>query len=479
MVLTLGIDVGTQGTKVIAYDCDDGRQICQASVKYGIMETTVPERAEQEPQVWVDACFSAITQVLKSVDPKDVKAVAVSGQQHGLVPLDSDGRVIRPAKLWCDVESAKEANELSKKLGWTIVPGFTAPKILWLKHNEPENYAQMERVLLPHDYINYVLTGEYAMECGDASGTGLLGADRNWDVKALHAIDEKLANMLPRLIGPGDAVGTLLGDVASALGLSDDVVVGPGSGDNMMSALGAGAVTEGVVVLSLGTSGTLFGCSSTPFLDPSGCVAPFCDATGNWLPLLCTMSCTGALEEVRECFQSTHQELTKLAEKESPGCDGVNFLPYLSGERTPNWPHSSGSILGLSPGSMRPGLLYRAAMEGATFTLLAGLRRMQEMGFKPQELRVVGGGSKNELWRRIIADAFQIPLVFPKEPESAALGAALQAGAIYHKIPTDEFVRQQGVPLEDTVLVPNPEVKDLYNNAFERHCRLGSSLFEN
>lgn len=477
MVLTLGIDVGTQGTKAIVYDDQLRRKISSVSVPYGILPSKIANRKEQHPSTWVDACFSGVKSALKGLDAKCVKAVSVSGQQHGMVTLDELGNVVRPAKLWCDVESDEEARVLSQMLGWTLVPALTATKLLWMKNQEPENFARTKHVLLPHDYMNFVLTGEYAMECGDASGTGFLNADRGWDENAMRLVDDRIPEMFPPLLGPGDLVGNLLPSVAEGLGLNGDVVVGPGSGDNMMSALGAGAVVDGVVVLSLGTSGTIFGCSSTRSWDTSGSVAPFCDATGRWLPLLCTMSCTGALEEVRSGYGMSHTELTELASAENAGCDGVNFLPYLTGERTPNWPKSSGAILGLRPGQSRPGLIYRAAMEGATFTLLAGLKRMQATGFVAKELRVVGGGSKNPLWRRVVADAFQLPLRFPKEPESAALGAALQAGAVFGEKDIREYVLEQEVELEPDIVEPNPEMKELYDAAFEQHCDLGNLLY--
>lgn len=478
MALLLGIDVGTQATKVVAYDEKLRRVVASASQPYPVLPSDVPTRKEQHPHTWVQATFSSIKSLLTHVDPQRVKALSVSGQQHGLVALDARNQVVRPAKLWCDLESAEEASELSKAYGWTLVPGFTASKLLWLKRNEPDNFAATSRVLLPHDYLNFVLTGAAVMECGDASGTGFLSAERGWDVDAMRVIDPRLPDMFPEIVSPGEVIGVLLPEVAADLGLGEGVVVGPGSGDNMMSALGAGAVTEGVAVLSLGTSGTIFGCSSTRVFDASGGVAAFCDATGMWLPLLCVMSCTGALEEVREGFGMTHEELTELAWKEPPGCDGVTFLPYFSGERTPNWPHATGAVLGLKGGSMRPGLIYRAALEGTAFTLLAGLKKMEAVGFQAKEFRVVGGGSKNKLWRRIMADAFQLPLKFPVEAESAALGAALQAGAVFHARNIREYISEHSLGLEHEVVTPVPEMHTLYIEAFQRFSDHGKLLFD-
>jgi len=316
------------------------------------------------------------------------------------------------------------------------------------------------------------------MECGDASGIGALDIyNRVFDKKTLQLVDKDLEPKLPSLIGPNTVLGKLKSELGDQLGFTREVLVSPGSGDNMMSALGAGAVSDGVLIVSLGTSGTLFGCSDKPIFDKDGIVCPFCDATGRWLPLVCTMSCTGALEEVKKSFNLSHEELTSLAEKEPIGCHGVNFLPYLKGERTPNWPLATGVIYGLGPGSLRPGLLYRAAIEGATFTLLNGLKSMEKLGMTAKELRVVGGGSKNPLWRRIIADAFQMLLKFPLEPESAALGAALQAGATWRGKDVAEYVLQQTVPISEETMLPDVSQALAYQKAYERHVELGTLLF--
>lgn len=389
--------------------------------------------------------------------------------------------MLRDAKLWCDTESSAEAAHLSAALGWTLVPSFTATKLLWLQRREPHVYSSAAHVMLPHDYVNYVLTGRMVMESGDASGTGLFDVvSRSWDQRAIDAVDAsgRLRAMLPPLVGPDEAVGTLRWEVADELGLSPDVVVAPGSGDNACSALGAGVSRSGQMVISLGTSGTLFGKSATPILDASGAVCPFCDATGAWLPLVCTLNCTVPAQEVRELYGLDHAAITALAQEEPIGCDGVTYLPFLAGERTPNWPHATGSVLGLRPGSLaRPGLLYRAAIEGATFSLLAGLRRMEALGLRPSELRAVGGGSRNPLWRQVIADAFQLPVRLPLEAESAAFGAALQAGAVHSKASVADFVSDHQPPLAEEVVLPRPGVRDAYRQAFERHVNMGQLLF--
>jgi len=256
------------------------------------------------------------------------------------------------------------------------------------------------------------------------------------------------------------------------------------------SALGCGCVEPGMVVLSLGTSGTIFGISLSPVDTTISGIEPFCDATGHHLPLVCKMSCTGVLQAVLDHWCSgidSHEEASLLAEKEPPGCHGLIFLPFLGGERSPNWPNSTGSLLGLNQENMSflmtsPGLMYRVAMEGITFNLLHGLEVMKEAcgdGFKPKQLLVVGGGSKNSLWRQMLADILGIPLRFPTNSESAALGAAFQAGAAECKIPVNEYVSQQCIPLEDIVIHPTLDsgTLALYRQAKMKYQESSERLF--
>ncbi|KAF6263983.1 hypothetical protein COO60DRAFT_266329 [Scenedesmus sp. NREL 46B-D3] len=252
--LYLGLDVGTQGVKAVVYDSKLKQIVGRGAQPWGFLESNVPGRAEQDPRTWVQGTVAAAKQALSQVDRSAVKGVAVSGQQHGMVALGADGCVLRPAKLWCDTESAPEAAELSQKLGYTVVPSFTSTKLLWLQRHEPEAWARLACVLLPHDYMNFWLTGHKVTEAGDASGTGLLDvAKRCWDGRLAAMIDDRLLACLPRILGPDESVGNVLPEVADLLGLGHDVVVAPGSGDNAMSALGSGITQPGELVVSLGT----------------------------------------------------------------------------------------------------------------------------------------------------------------------------------------------------------------------------------
>jgi xylulokinase len=297
-----------------------------------------------------------------------------------------------------------------------------------LRKHEPANYRRLRHVLLPHDFLNFHLTGRYCMEWGDASGTALLDVRRRqWSPAAINAIDPRLADWLPPLAPSHAPVGTLRPEVAARYGLSPAVVVSAGGGDNMMGAIGTGNVEPGVVTASFGTSGTIYAFSKTPVVDPSGEIAAFCSSTGGWLPLLCTMNVTSVTEQVRGLFGWDVQTFDTQVAAVPAGSGGLLLLPYFNGERTPNVPAGSGVFFGLNAATNRPAHLARAAMEGATLGMNYGLRRLVALGVKAKEIRVTGGGAKSPVWRQIMADVFGVPVVAMVEDEGAALGAALQA----------------------------------------------------
>jgi xylulokinase len=438
--LILGVDSGTQSTKVLAVNARDGGVIAEASRSYGLIEGLPAGAKEQHPHTWRDAAAAAIKEALKKAHASapEVAAIGISGQQHGFVPLDKDGAVIRPAKLWCDTSTATECDQIMHKLGGVqcclehtgnaVLPGFTASKILWLKRKEPKHYAQLATVLLPHDYLNFWLTGNKVMEYGDASGTALLDVrKRLWSPAVLAAIGPELERMLPPLHGSDQPAGQLQESAAQQLGLNTNVIVSAGGGDNMMGAIGTGNTAAGVVTASFGTSGTIYACSERPVIDPLGEIAAFCDSTNRWLPLLCTMNVTVATEMVRKDFGLTHDQFAAEAAKAPAGCGGLLLLPYLEGERTPNVPHGTGVWLGANQKTFTASHFARAAMEGVTLGMNYGLRRLRELGLRPKQIRVTGGGAKSKFWRQIMADIFDTEVVTVKVSEGAAYGAALQA----------------------------------------------------
>lgn len=438
--LVIGIDSGTQSTKVLVVETKNGKVLGSASQGYDLIPGLPPGAKEQHPNTWRDATVRAMKKALAQAKAKagEVKAIGVSGQQHGFVPLDGQGEVIRAAKLWCDTTTATECEEIMnalggqkatiKAMGNAVLPGFTAPKILWLKKNEPKNYARLATMLLPHDYLNFWLTGEKVMEYGDASGTALLDVKkRKWSLPVLKAIDPELEGKVPRLISSDKPAGRLQANTARALGLSGDVIVSAGGGDNMMGAIGTGNTTSGVVTASFGTSGTIYACSNAPVIDPQGEIAAFCDSTNQWLPLLCTMNVTVATEMVREDFRMDHGKFNALAAKAPAGCEGLLLLPYLEGERTPNVPDGTGVYFGVNTRTFKAAHFARASMEGVTMGMNYGLRRLRELGLNPTQIRATGGGAKSPLWRQIMADVFEAEVVTLKVSEGAAYGAALQA----------------------------------------------------
>lgn len=491
----IGIDSGTQSTKAIVMDGDTGLVIGKSTRNYDLISGLPSNYKEQHPEIWISETVAAVKEALNSskINVNNVKGMGVSGQQHGFVPLDKSGNVIRPAKLWNDTSTTEECNiimqrvggfeETIKLVGNPVLPGYTASKILWLKRNEPENFDKLATVLLPHDYINYILTGISVMEYGDASGTILMDIkSRSWCNKIIHAIDSDLREKLPPLHSSGEAVGYLNSKSAKKLGLSTDVLVSAGGGDNMMAAIGTGNTSPGKVTVSLGTSGTIYAYSKNPIIDPLGEVAAFCDSTNNWLPMICTMNVTVATELCCKLFKINHIDLEHKLQAAQAGSSGLFFLPYLTGERTPNMPDSSGVYYGLKPKNFTESNILRATVEGATLGLNYGLNRMRELGIDPYEIRLTGGGSKNQSWVKICADIFDSEVVTFRESEGAALGAAIQALWCYgrHIGPGEPIAKitERLVKLDESNRI-NPNQKNVkkYINLQKSHDRLRDKLF--
>ncbi len=437
----LGIDCGTQGTKALLVD-EHGTALGRGYARHALVERPSGAR-EQEPAWWVEALEKAVRSALATAGVAAagaVRALGVSGQQHGLVVLDGAMEVIRPAKLWNDTESAPQNAALIERLGgraeffrrFGVVPltGYTVSKLLWLKEMEPENFSRIRHILLPHEYLNFWLTGQLRAEFGDASGTAFFDArTRAWTREVLDAIDGgtgQLYDALPPLMGPDELVGTLRPEVAAALGLPATCVVAAGGGDNMMGAIGTGNVREGVVTLSLGTSSTVYSYSERPAHDPTGNVAPFCSSSGGWLPLVCTMNATNVVTNTVELLGKTVAEIDPALEATAPGADGLVFLPFLNGERTPDLPAARGSLHGISANNFTPAHLIRAAVEGVSFGILNGLDLVLE-GKPARTVRVIGGGARSQAWRQLLADATGAVIEVPAEVESGCLGGAMQA----------------------------------------------------
>ena len=493
----IGIDSGTQSTKTILFDATAGEVVAGAARPYDLIDGLPAGHKEQHPSAWIAAVRETIAEVLSAagIDRAQVRGIGVSGQQHGFVALDGEDRVIRAAKLWCDTSTTDECVELIERLGGLertiglvgngIPAGFTASKILWMKRYEPENYARLAGVLLPHDYLNLFLTGRHCMECGDASGTALLDVRRReWSKAVIEAIDSTLISRLPELVPADRPIGLLRPDLADEWGLPRSVRISPGGGDNMMGAIGTGNVREGVVTVSLGTSGTIYACTNGPVIDPQGEVAAFCDSTGQWLPLICTMNVTVATEMVRTRFSLSHDELTVAAASTPAGNDGLLLIPFFEGERTPNVPDGTGVYFGLREQTYSVPHFARAAMEGTTLGLNYGLNRLRDLGLAPREIRATGGGARNPVWRQIMADVFDAEVVCIDSEEGAALGAALQAMWVCGNADstTDEAPSIQSICdrhvrlLEGTRTRPVHQHVGIYREMQTIHDRIGRDL---
>lgn len=438
MNTVLGIDMGTQSIKFLVYDYESKKIVASSQAQLDII-TDGDGTSEQNPRWWIDASEKCAVEIEAEI-LKTVRAVGVSGQQHGFVPIDSEGNPIYNAKLWNDVSTAAECEEITSRFGGVeklielagnkILPGYTAPKVLWLKKNKPELYKKLAHIMLPHDYMNFFLTGEYTADFGDASGTAFFDVrKRCWSAEVLKAIDpdRDLLSCLPKLKEADDLAGFITAEAAEIFGLPEGIPVSSGGGDNMMGAIGTGAVREGVLTMSLGTSGTIYVYGDSPLIDPEGNLAAFCSSTGGWLPLLCTMNCTVATEKMRSLFDLPLDELNAKAEGAGPGADGIIMLPYFGGERTPSLPNGQGVIAGMNMTNISEANILRASMESAVFGLKLGFESLAALGVETNEVRLIGGGAKSFLWRQITADVLDAKVVTLQNEEAAAFGAALQA----------------------------------------------------
>ncbi len=436
MPLVAGVDSSTQSTKVQLRDLHTGRLVAKATSSH---PSTAPPRSEHDPEVWWHALKLALAGLVDHLE--DVVAISVAAQQHGLVVLDSDGNVIRPAKLWNDTESAPEARDLVERLGrdgWARacgsvpVPAFTITKLAWLANHEPDAFARVARVMLPHDYLTWRLTDAFVTDRGDASGTGwwdpAAGVYRP-DLLEMVADRPDWLDLLPRVLGPTDSSGEVTAGEAAATGLRPETLVGPGTGDNMAAALGLG-LRAGDAVMSLGTSGTVYTVSTMPAADPSGRVAGFADASGRFLPLVCTLNATKVTDAVGAWLGLARGELAAEALAGPSGSGGVVLVPYFDGERTPDLPDATGAWRGLRTSTTRAELA-RSAHEGVVCSLLEGLDALRSAGASVDgNLFLIGGGAESMAYRRIAAELHGAPVIVPAVSETVAAGACIQAAVV-------------------------------------------------
>jgi xylulokinase len=436
----IGIDTSTTATKTLLMD-EFGRVVAVASSEYGY-ETPQPLWSEQAPELWWVAAKKSLQVALaqSGIDPAHIHGIGLTGQMHGLTPLDENGAVIRPAILWNDQRTGQQCDQMRATVGKArlvritgndALTGFTAPKILWLMNNEPDNFARLRHILLPKDYLRYKLTGRYASDKADASGTQLFNlANRDWSEEIVSELGIN-RELLPPTHEGTESTGEVSQLAAQETGLLPGIPVFAGGGDQASAAVGTGAVIEGIVSVSLGTSGVVFASSNRPTVEPEGRLHAFCHSVpGRWHLMGVVLSAAGSLRWFRDTFQTdwSYDQLVEQARLIPAGSDGLFFLPYLTGERTPHPdPLARGAFVGLT---VRHNLavLTRAVLEGVAYALRDCFELLKDAGLPPfQQVRITGGGAKSQFWRQILADVLDTELATVNTVEGAAYGAALLA----------------------------------------------------
>lgn len=454
MTLVAGVDSSTQATKVEIRDLETGTIVGAGTAPHAVV---TPPRSEQDPTSWM----AAFERAWAAAGSLDVAAIGVGGQQHGMVAIDAAGDAVHPAKLWNDTESSDDAVRLIAELGsataWADAVGsvpvaaFTITKLAWLRRTDPAAWARVARVMLPHDYLTHRLTGAFVTDRGDASGTGYwspqTGAYR-WDLLELVDPSADWPSMVPKVLGPMETAGTW-----------NDAVVAPGSGDNMAAALGVG-LRSGDAVMSFGTSGTVYGVTESPSSDSSGAVAGFADATGRYLPLVCTLNATKVLDAVRNLLGVDHAEFDELALSAAPR--GPILLPYFDGERTPNRPDATGMIDGLRSDVTRA-QFARAAVDGVVCGLLDGFDALRAHADVSGRLVLVGGGARSVAVQRVVAGLVSQDVLVSDADEAVATGAAVQAAAVFEQCDHGEVQQRWGIGAGEIVEgVDGGDVRDRY-----------------
>lgn len=474
MPLVLGVDSSTQSTKVEVRDADTGALVATGRAPH---PQTTPPRSEQDPTSW----WSALVQAIAQTDQRDIAAISVAGQQHGLVVTDAAGSVLRPAKLWNDLESAPEAAQLVKQFGaerWAgsvgLVPraAITVSKLAWLSRHERAVFDRIGRVMLPHDWLTFRLTGRVVTDRGDASGTGYWSPQQEqWRPDILRRLDPSIGEggwleRLPTVLGPTERADWLAAPVHELVGLRGRPIVAAGTGDNMAAALGIGLGPR-QLCLSIGTSGTVFTVADRPTADGTGDVAGFADATGNFLPLVCTNNATKVTRTIARLLGLDEEGLGSLALGEPAGAGGVVLLPYFDGERTPDRPDATGRLHGLRTDAT-PSQLARAAFEGVICSLLDGVDALRRAGVAVDgdAIRLVGGGARSGAYRQVLADLTGRPVMTVGGEEHVAKGACVQATAALTSTPPEEIMQAwdlgTGMLTEPTPGVDAAAVREAY-----------------
>jgi len=488
----IGVDSGTSGAKGLLVR-SDGEVAARASVEYG-MSAPAPGWAEQDPEGWWEAAVAVIAELItgSAASAKEVAAIGLTGQMHSSVFLDDKDRVIRPALLWCDQRTHQEVVEMTQKVGFQrlveltanrALTGFTAPKVLWLRNKEPENYKKLRRLLLAKDYIRFRLTGEPATEVSDASGTLLFDVkNRAWSNEMLELL-EMDPDILPPCFESPEITGRVTAEAAAATGLVQGTPVVGGGGDQAAGAVGNGVVREGPVLVTVGTSGVVFASADRPVMDQEARVHSFCHASpGLWHTMGVMLSAGGSMAWLRDLLQEAgpgadYSMMNAAAMKVPPGSEGLLFLPYLTGERTPHFdPEARGVFSGLSLGHGM-GHLTRAVMEGVAFGLMDSVRLMKEAGARMDKVYLSGGGARSDLWAKITASVMGLPIERLSVDEGPSYGAALLALVGMGEFRDTAEAAGATLSIKDRV-EPDPEWSGIYQQAYKSYGSLYRALKE-
>ncbi|MDD2522612.1 MAG: xylulokinase [Anaerolineaceae bacterium] len=484
MAYYLGIDVSTTSSKALIID--QNGEVLGTTTSPHTLSSPKPLWSEQDPEEWWQAVIQSIQQVITqtNIQSTEIDAIGLTGQMHGLVLLDEHGEVLRPAILWNDQRCQPQCDEIHQKVGKerfiqisgnVALPGFTAPKILWVAENEPEVYTRARHVLLPKDFIRYKLTGEYAMDKADGSGTVLFDLNaRDWSDELLDTLGIPREWMPPTYEGP-EITGRVTGTAAALTGLSPWTPVTAGGGDQAAGAVGVGAVEPGIVGLVVGTSGVIFATTPEPLIEPEGRLHAFCHAVpGLWHFMGVMLSAAGSLQWYRDtlALEMSFDELLLEAESVPAGSEGLLFLPYLSGERTPHPdPLARGAFIGLTLRHSR-GHMTRAVLEGVAFGLKDCFNLILNAGLQQiSQVRASGGGTKGALWRQILADVLESELVSVNTTEGGAFGAALLAGVGLGAWSDVQTACRETIHVTGTT-TPNPENYPAYRASYQVYSQL-------
>lgn len=475
----VGIDIGTTSVKIIAIN-ENGKIVKSVSKEYPI-SFPKPLWSEQNPEDWWEQSVVGLKELLDDLDKSKVKAISFSGQMHGLVTLDENDKTIRPAILWNDQRTEKECEYLNNVVGqskvssWTgnlALPGFTAPKVLWLKQNEPENFKAIKKIMLPKDYIAYKMSGVFATDMSDASGTLYLDVkNRKWSLEMLEVLGIS-ENQLPKLFESYEVVGNIKSDLADELGLSNDVKIVIGGGDQAVAAVGGAVVKPGSCSLSLGTSGVVFTSNEKFFVDENNSLHSFCHANGKYHLMGVTLAAAASLKWWIETIvkSENYEELLKEA-KEAEVDDNLFYLPYLMGERTPhNDPNCRGTFIGLNMTHERRHMT-RAVLEGVAFSLRDTFEIMKEMGIAIDSISINGGGARSDLWCEIIADVLNVTVNKLNTNDGPAYGAAILATVGFGLFNTVEEACSKYINITDSI-APNVQNAEIYNKKYDKFRKI-------